>query len=94
MYSSMRYYAGNAALVEALLENESEVRRIIGEIDGFRAYYLIRTDAGDAVSVSVYDDKASAERSNEAAAEWLRENLADLEVRPPNVSEGEVVLTF
>src|SRR4051812_8830657 len=94
VYSSMRYYAGNTDLVDALVENEAEVRRIIGEIDGFQAYYLVRTSNGEAVTISVYDDQASADRSNEAAADWVRENLSDMSISPPNISAGEVVLNF
>ena len=62
-------------------------------IDGFKAYYLVRTADG-AVSVSVYEDEAGANESNSTAANWLRENLPDLGVSTPQVSAGEVVISI
>ena len=94
MYVTMRYYAGNTELADALVKNESEVKRLISGIDGFRSYYLIHTESGDAVSISVYDDKRGADESTRLAREWIGENLPDLEVSPPNVSEGEAVIAF
>ena len=95
MYATVRNYAGSNDLVDALVENESEVRRIIGEIGGFRAYYLIRVDdGGGAVSVSVYDDRGGAEESNRVAAAWIAENVPGLSVSPPQVSAGEVAIVI
>ena len=93
MYATVRNYAGNSELADALVENESEVKRLITGIDGFRAYYLIRTDDG-AASVSVYDDKAGADESTRVAGEWLRENVPDVAGSPPQVSSGEVIINL
>jgi hypothetical protein len=91
MYATVRNYAGNRELADALLENESEVKRLITGIEGFSAYYLIRTEDGVA-SVSVYDDKSGADESTRVAAEWLRENVPDVAGSPPQVSSGEVII--
>lgn len=91
MYATVRTYSMAPGLADALVGQGSEVTRVIGGIDGFRAYFLIRTDEG-AVSVSVYDTQAGAEESSEAAAAFLRESLPDLQVGAPEVSSGEVVL--
>ena len=93
MYSSIRKYTTGSEFADALVENESEVRSLITGIDGFRAYYLVRTDDG-AVSVSVYDDQAGAEESNRQAANWVRENLSHLAISPPQISAGEVALSL
>ena len=69
----------------------AEVKALISEIDGFKAYYLIRTGDG-AVSVSVYEDQAGADESTQAAAAFIRQNLPDLGVAAPQVFSGEVVL--
>ncbi len=66
-------------------------RHLISGIDGFKAYYLVRTGDG-AVSVSVYEDEAGADASTAAAAAFIRENLPGLSVAAPQVSAGEVVL--
>jgi hypothetical protein len=94
MYAIVRQYEGSPDLVDALLQNESEVRRIITGIGGFHAYYLVRTTEGEATSISVYDDEAGAKESTLKAADWVRENLSDLSVSPPQVTAGEVVLSF
>jgi heme-degrading monooxygenase HmoA len=92
MFATVRNYAGSSDLADALLDNEAEVKRIISEIDGFKAYYLVRTADG-ATSISVYDSEAGAEQSNRTAAAWIAENLPDLTVATPQVSAGEVVIT-
>jgi len=94
MYATVRSYAGSGELVDALVENESAVRELINGIGGFHAYYLIRSDGGGAVSVSVYDDRSGTDESNRLAAEWIRENLPDLDVSPPQVSAGEVAIAI
>jgi hypothetical protein len=93
MYASIRRYTTGSVFADALVENESEVRRLITGIGGFRAYYLIRTDDG-AASVSVYDDQSGAEESNRQAADWVRENLPELSVSPPQISAGEVAISI
>jgi hypothetical protein len=93
VHLTIRNYAGGGALADALLEREDEVRGVITGIDGFRAYYLIRDEDG-VTTVSVFDDEAGAEASTRAAAEWVRENLGDLEVAPPQVTSGKVELGF
>jgi hypothetical protein len=94
MYVTVRKYTGSRDLVDALVENESEVKRLITDIDGFRAYYLVRTEEGEAMSISVYDDASGAEESSRAAATWVGENLSDLSVSPPQVTAGEAVVNF
>ena len=93
MYATVRTYTGSRDFADALVENESEVKRLITEIDGFRSYYLLRTADG-AVSVSVFDDQGGADESTRVAGDWVRENLSELSVAPPEVSSGEVVLAF
>ena len=93
MYATMRYYHQNSELADALVENQGEVKRIIGGIDGFEAYYLIRTGDGSTVSITVFESQAGAEESNRVAAQWLGENVPDLAVSPPMISAGEVLIS-
>lgn len=92
MYATVRHYAGNAELVDALVEKEDDVLRLLREIDGFRAYHLVRTDGG-AISIAVYDDEGGADASNAAARAWIAENLPELSVRAPEVFGGQVAIT-
>ncbi len=92
MYATVRTYSAGHELADALVSNEAAVKSLLSGIDGFRSYYLVRTDGG-AVSVSVYDSEAGANASNSAAASWLRENLPDLGGTVPQVFAGEVVIS-
>jgi hypothetical protein len=46
MYATVRSYTTGSEFGDALVEHADEVRRILAEIDGFRAYYLVRSDDG------------------------------------------------
>ncbi len=94
MYVTFRYWTDSKSLVDALVAKRDEVERLIGGIAGFRAYYLVPTGEGAAVSVNVFDDQAGADESNRVAAEWVRENLSDVSINPPQISAGEAVITF
>ena len=92
MYATVRSYSGGPELADALVGNEADVKSLVSGIDGFRAYYLVRTADGT-VSISVYDDEAGANESNRVAADWIRENLPELGGSAPQVSAGEVVIS-
>jgi hypothetical protein len=93
MYATVRVYkSGDQRLTDALVERQDEVKRIMGELDGFNGYYLIRTADG-AVSISVFESQASAEASTNVAASWIKDNLPDLPMPAPEVSTGEVVIS-
>jgi hypothetical protein len=91
MYATVRSYSVGGEFADALVSNASDVKRIITEIDGFKAYYLVRTAEG-AVSISIYENQAGAEESTRVAAAWISENLPDFTSAAPQVSVGEVVL--
>ena len=91
MYATVRTYS-SPDLADALVSREADVKNLITGIEGFKAYYLIRTADG-AASVSVFDDEAGANESNTVAANWLRENLPDIGGSAPQVTAGEVVIS-
>jgi hypothetical protein len=93
VFATIRVYSGSSELADALVEHESDVKQLISEIVGFQAYYLVRTADG-AASVSVYVSQAGATASDQAARSWVAENLPELNVAPPQVTAGEVAITF
>ena len=93
MYATIRNYPGNAELADALVASAADVESLISGLDGFKAYYLVRTAEG-AASISVFESEAGAEASTAAAAAYIRENLPDIGGAAPQVSAGEVVLNF
>jgi hypothetical protein len=93
MYSTIRRYEDNKALADLLAARGDEIRTVISQAPGFRAYYLVRGTGGTA-SITICDDQAGAEETNRLAATWLKENLPDAVSAPPHVNAGEVVLNF
>jgi hypothetical protein len=95
MNVTVRNYSGSGAreLFDVIVDNEDAVRSLITGIDGFHAYYLVRTDDGG-FTVSVFKDAAGAEESSKRAAEWIRENAAEASADAPQISSGEAVISF
>jgi hypothetical protein len=93
MHAVIRAYTGNAGLADALVEHADEVRQVIGAISGFKGYYILKLAEGTS-TVSLFENEKGAEESSRAAAAWLKENLPDMNVQPPYVTAGEVVLSF
>ena len=70
MYVTIRRYEGNTELADLLAARGDDIRAVISRVAGFHAYYLVRGTGGTA-SVTICDDQAGAEESNQLAASWL-----------------------
>jgi hypothetical protein len=92
MWASVRRYDGNPELAERLASRSDEVKSLISETPGLVSYYVIH-DGSDTVTITVAQEKAGVDRSNEIAAGWLREHAADVPSTPPHITEGEVLIT-
>jgi heme-degrading monooxygenase HmoA len=93
MHTVVRHYKGSAKLIDALVDRRKDVEELIRGVPGFVGYYLIKTADGGA-SISVFDDKSGTEESTRRAAAYLKENLAGVAAGPPEVIEGETVISF
>ena len=93
MYAVIRAYTGNPDLAETLAEHEEDIRQVISGINGFKAYYLLKLPEGTS-TISVFEDQEGAEESSRAAAAWLAENLPDMNIAPPYVTAGNVLVRF
>jgi len=91
VYVTIRKYKSGPELADAFVQRQDEVRQLITAIDGFRAYYMVRTDDGVA-TVSVYDSQTGAEESTRQAREWVQENVGDITSSPPEVTTGETII--
>jgi hypothetical protein len=94
VHATVRHYRSAPGLVDAILANEQEIRTLLQDIDGFRAYYMVRTGEDSAISISVYDDRAGTDASTAAAREWVTSNVPGAAGAPPEVSEGDVALAI
>ena len=91
MYATVRRYEGVTDAREATRRVNEGFIQIVSEIPGFVAYYFIDAGSGVMISMSVFQDRASAEQSNARAADYVRENLAAVLPNLPQITAGEVV---
>jgi hypothetical protein len=92
MWASVRRYENQPELADALAARSDEVKELITSVDGFVSYYIIH-DGSDTVSVTVAQDKAGVDKSNELAKDWLAEHASEVPSTPPHITEGEVLIT-
>jgi hypothetical protein len=94
MYTSIRpYNITNVATVDEITRRVKEgFVPIISQTPGFIALYLANAEEGVVVSISVFGDQAGAEESNRRAAEWVKQNMAQVFAGAPQITVGQVTL--
>ena len=93
MHAMVRTYAGGGAaqLFDALEANKAAVEAVIRSVPGLVSYTMLRTADGG-VTVTVCQDKASADESLRLSREWMQQNLPGMSASAPSISEGGVVV--
>ena len=94
VYATIRQYSNAPGLVSGIVRGGDSFSALLQGIDGFRAYYLLRTKDMGAISISIYDDRGGTESSTAAARGWMVANAPAAAAFPPVVSKGEVVVHF
>jgi len=91
MYAVLRSSSGKEAkeISNFLEQNKAEVEKLLRSIYGFVSYSLVRTDDGT-VSVTVFQDKASADEGIRVQRDWIKKNAPD--VGAPVMSQGPVLV--
>ncbi len=91
MYACVRTYRGVRSPEEMVRRAERGFRPLLEAMPGFVGYHL--TVSGDMLTtMSLFATREAAAASAERAAEWVRENLADLyDGGPPGVVLDEVL---
>ena len=67
------------------------VPRLSG-IPGFGGYYVVDATHGIVITVTLGENAAAVERSTELATEFVRDELADIEVERVEAAHGEVTV--
>lgn len=93
MHVVIRHYKGSSKLIEQLVDRRKEVEDLIRGVEGFVAYYLVKTADGGA-SISVFQNDTGTTESTKRAAAYIKENLGDVAAGPPEVIEGKTVIDF
>ena len=66
----------------------------MAELDGFVAYLVFSGGPGELVSISVFRDRTTAAASDELAQQFVRAELADIDIeRAEMVGGGEIVVS-
>lgn len=92
MYGSVRRYTMGAGSIDSLMHRvDQEFAPAISQEPGFMGYFALDTGDATVETISIFHDKASADRSNELAAGYVRENLGEFELTRTEVSGGEVL---
>jgi hypothetical protein len=94
MYASVRHYKMGAGSIDSLMHRvEEEFAPALSQEPGFVCYFALDTGDHTVETISIFHDTNSAFRSNELAAEYVRENLAEFELTRTDLTAGEVLVS-
>ena len=92
MYAAIRRYNAVKGAAETIAHRvNEEFLPMVRQLPGFAGYYVIDPGDGTLISVSLFDERASAEESTRVATGWARERLSHLITTAPVISTGRVV---
>jgi hypothetical protein len=92
MYISIRRYNRVRSVGEVCRKIELSFVPLLRRSPGFIAYYAIDGGDGRMATVSMFSTESMALESNETAAVWLQENVADLQPEPPEIISGKALV--
>lgn len=90
MHISIRRYTQVRSITEVCRKISESFVPLMRRSPGFIAYYAIDAGEGEMTTISIFSTEAMALESNEKAASWLKENVADLQPIPAEITAGEV----
>jgi uncharacterized protein YbjT (DUF2867 family) len=93
MYASVRRYLLGAGSIDALMHRvDEEFAPALSQQPGFVCYFALDVPDG-MIAISVFQTRASAERSNKLAAAYVRKNLSEFMLTRTDVAGGEVLVS-
>jgi quinol monooxygenase YgiN len=94
MYVSIRTYrVGKGSIDDLMHRVDRDLAEAFAQEPGFIAYQCARTGERAVASVTVFREREQAEASNDLAAQWVAEALADFDVERMGVIGGEVMVS-
>src|SRR5215475_3532118 len=90
-YLTVRRYDGVPDSKEAARKVQEGFIPLISKIPGFISYYWVDQGDGVMISVSVFATKEAEEESNRVAADFVKQHIAQLLPKPPQITAGQVV---
>ena len=94
MYASVRTYRIASGSVDAVMRRvDRDFAEALSQEPGFMAYHAIDTGNDMVMTVSLFHDREQADASNQLAAQWVAEDLSDLNVTRVGVIGGEATVS-
>ncbi len=94
MYASVRRYVVGAGSIDALMQRvDEELAPALGQQPGFICYFALGIDDTEIETIGVFRDQKSAERYEELAGAYVRENLGEFELTSEGITGGEVLVS-
>ena len=91
MYASIRSYRlEKGDMAEAMHRVDTELADRLAEEPGFVAYQVVDCGNDTLCSVTVFHDEEGAARSNDLAAEFVRDSLSDMDIVRTDLKGGKV----
>jgi hypothetical protein len=93
VFTTIRQYRCNPDDVRGIAHAADEhFADRLAHMEGFVAYELIDCGSGDVFTTTVFTDREASMRSNDLAAEFINEHLADVEMTRTSSHTGEVLV--
>ncbi len=89
MYISIRRYSNVVSVSEVCGKIAVSFVPLLQKSPGFIAYYAVDGGGGTMATVSIFSTEGMALESNATAAQWLDENVADLQPDAPEIIAGK-----
>lgn len=94
MFASIRTYRFGSGSIDDLMHRvDRDFADALSREDGFIGYQVVATGDDTLMSISMFATAQDAERSNEIAAEWVADDLADFDVERMGAITGEVMVS-
>jgi hypothetical protein len=91
--SVRRYELGAGSLEELTSRVARGFARILQDAEGFVAWHLLRAGPREVVSIKVFADQESWERSERLTVDWERQNLGPFRLRRLDERVGDVLVS-
>ena len=94
MYASVRTYRVGAGTVDDVMHRiDRDFAEALSREPGFVAYQAIDLGNWKIASMTVFQEEAQAEASNDLAAQWVAEELGEFDIERMGVMGGEVMVS-
>jgi hypothetical protein len=93
MFVSIRTYRVGGSIDEVMHRVDHDLADAFAREPGFVSYEVAQIGERSIASITTFQDREQAEASNDLAAEWVAEELADFQVERMGVVGGEVMVS-